>query len=88
MENFYGLGIAPKILPALKSGTFIEAFRAKDHLRDILATIPVWVILNERTALLGAARYACSNSASCSAFVTASIDSPEGIVKLLGRGDG
>lgn len=57
---YLGGGIAPKILPALKSGVFIEAFRAKEHLRPLLATIPVWVILNEGTALLGAARYAAA----------------------------
>ena len=55
---YLGGGIAPKILPALKEGAFIEAFRDKEHLRPLLATIPVWVILNEQAALLGAARYA------------------------------
>jgi glucokinase len=51
-------GIAPKILPALRGPAFLEAFRRKDHLEPLLATIPVWVILEERTAVLGAARYA------------------------------
>ncbi len=57
---YLGGGIAPKIVPALKNGVFIEAFRDKEHLRPLLTTIPVWVILNERTALLGAARYAAA----------------------------
>jgi len=55
---YLGGGIAPKILPALHWDIFLEAFRDKDHLRPLLASIPVWVIRNERTALLGAARYA------------------------------
>ncbi len=55
---FLGGGIAPKILPALKWDPFLEAFRSKDHLRPILETIPVWVVRNELTGLLGAARYA------------------------------
>jgi glucokinase len=55
---YLGGGIAPKILPALKWKEFLEAFRDKDHLRPLLEKIPIWVIRNERTALLGAARYA------------------------------
>ena len=55
---YLGGGIAPKILPALRWDVFLEAFRDKEHLRPLLVTIPVWVIRNECTALLGAARYA------------------------------
>ncbi len=51
-------GIAPKILPALQGEVFLEPFRDKDHLRPLLSKIPVWVIRNELTGLLGAARYA------------------------------
>ncbi len=51
-------GIAPKILPALETGTFIEAFRAKEPMVDLLATIPVSVVLNRRAGLLGAAVHA------------------------------
>lgn len=57
---YLGGGIAPKILAALQGPVFIEAFRDKDHLRGILSEIPVWVILNEHTAVLGAARYAAT----------------------------
>jgi glucokinase len=57
---YLGGGIAPKILPALKWNDFLEAFRDKDHLKPLLETIPVWVIRNERAALLGAARYAAA----------------------------
>lgn len=52
---FVGGGIAPKILPALQDGRFIEAFRAKGLMSDLVATIPVKVILNAEAGLLGAA---------------------------------
>ncbi len=55
---YLGGGIASRILPALKRGLFLEAFRAKAPLVDLLATIPVFVILNRRAGLLGAAVYA------------------------------
>jgi glucokinase len=53
-----GGGIAPKMLPALKRGPFLESFRDKGRLRPLLEGIPVKVILEPRTALLGAAAYA------------------------------
>lgn len=52
---YVGGGIAPKILQALERGPFLEAFRAKDPLVDLLRTIPVSVILNPAAGLLGAA---------------------------------
>lgn len=52
---YIGGGIAPKILPALERGSFMEAFRDKDPMVDLLRTLPVQVILNPRAALLGAA---------------------------------
>jgi glucokinase len=55
---YIGGGIAPKILPALRSGAFLEAFRAKEPLADFVATIPVAVILNAEAGLLGAAVHA------------------------------
>jgi len=51
-------GIAPKVLPKIQSGLFMEAFLGKDTYRELLQTIPVHVVLNEKTALLGAAHYA------------------------------
>lgn len=53
-----GGGIAPKILPVLRDGTFLESFRAKGRLRPMLEAIPVRVLLEPRTALLGAAAFA------------------------------
>jgi len=55
---FVGGGIAPKILSALTGGSFMRAFRAKPPLEAMLASIPVKVILNPDTGLLGAAVYA------------------------------
>ena len=52
---YVGGGIAPKILPALQSGSFLDAFRAKEPMADLVATIPVSVILNPDAGLLGAA---------------------------------
>jgi glucokinase len=55
---YVGGGIAPKILPALQSGTFLDAFRSKAPMSDFVATIPVAVILNPDAGLLGAAVHA------------------------------
>lgn len=57
---YIGGGIAPKILPALTSGLFLDAFRSKDPLADFVAMIPVAVILNPESGLLGAAVHANS----------------------------
>ena len=59
---YVGGGIAPKILPALESGLFLEAFRAKEPMAALVATIPVAVILNPDAGLLGAAVHAGSIS--------------------------
>jgi len=53
-------GIAPKILEQLQDGTFIKAFRAKGRMRALLERIPVRVVLNDDTALQGAAVFAAS----------------------------
>ncbi|HZV81010.1 MAG TPA: glucokinase [Geobacteraceae bacterium] len=55
---YLGGGIAPKIIERLKGFGFMEAFSAKGRLSPLLETIPVRVILNDRTALLGAGRCA------------------------------
>jgi glucokinase len=52
---YIGGGIAPKILPLLQSGLFMQAFLQKGRMRPLLEKMPVNIILNERTALLGAA---------------------------------
>jgi glucokinase len=55
---YVGGGIAPKILPLLQRGDFMEAFRAKPPMEGMLARMPVRVILNDEAGLLGAAVYA------------------------------
>ena len=57
---FIGGGIAPKILARLRGPGFVRAFVAKGRMRPLLEAMPVRVILNDRLALLGAARYAAS----------------------------
>ena len=52
---YVGGGIAPKILPALKTGSFMEAFLAKEPMRELLSKVPVKVILNPDAGLVGAA---------------------------------
>jgi len=56
--TYVGGGIAPKILPKLQDGTFRAAFIAKGRFARLLEDVPVRVILDPRTALYGAARYA------------------------------
>lgn len=55
---YLGGGIAPKILPALQNGTFMKSFLAKGRYKRLLGKIPVRVMLNPHTALLGAASVA------------------------------
>jgi glucokinase len=57
-------GIAPKILPKLASSIFLEAFLDKGRMRPLLESMPVQVIVNENTGLLGAARCAVMRSRS------------------------
>ena len=55
---YLGGGIAPRILPALRSAAFERGFRDKEPHRPLLEDIPVWVVLDDRAALWGAARHA------------------------------
>jgi glucokinase len=55
---YLGGGIAPKILPRLTSGMFLDAFFNKGRMRPVLESMPVKVILNDRVALYGAALHA------------------------------
>ena len=58
-----GGGIAPRILPRLQRPGFLEAFQDKGRFRSFLEAIPVRVILNDRTALRGAAWHAQTSRA-------------------------
>ena len=51
-------GIAPKILPELQDGRFRAAFLAKGRMRSFLEAMPVHVVLDPQTTVLGAAALA------------------------------
>ena len=55
---YLGGGIVPKILPFFQGQEFMKAFTAKGRFAPLLAEIPVRVILNDNTALLGTVEYA------------------------------
>ncbi len=55
---FLGGGIPPKIIDLLRRPLFLESFLDKGRLRPLLETLPIKVVLNDETALLGAARNA------------------------------
>ncbi len=61
---YLGGGIPPKILPILKESDFIARFTAKGRFSDFLSAVPVWVIQNDRAALMGAARCALALSST------------------------
>ena len=59
---YLGGGIAPKILPALKRGGFMSAFLDKGRMAEVLAGMPVRVVLEPRASLLGAGQVAWEKS--------------------------
>lgn len=61
---YLGGGIAPKIATKLRSQTFSDSFVKKGRLAPLLETISVSIILNEDTALLGAAHVAAQQALS------------------------
>ena len=63
---YVGGGIAPRIIEKLKDGTFMKAFADKGRLSQLLIHMPVRVILESRTALIGAAAYAEARAAELS----------------------
>lgn len=48
-------GIAPVILEKLRDGTFLQAFTGKGRMASLLERVPVRVIVNPNTGLIGAA---------------------------------
>lgn len=54
---YLGGGIPPRILSALKGETFMNAFLNKGRFKELMARMPVYVVLNPRTPIMGAARY-------------------------------
>jgi glucokinase len=56
-------GIATKILPKLREGSFFQAFCGKSKLAPVLARIPIWVVMNEDAPMWGAAYQALTSLA-------------------------
>jgi len=52
---FLGGGIAPKILPRLKNGIFMQSFLNKGRMKQALESIPIHIVLNDKAGLMGAA---------------------------------
>jgi len=57
---YLGGGIAPKLLAKLKDGTFMKAFKNKGRYARFMGSIPVKVVMNQKTPLLGAASVAAA----------------------------
>lgn len=60
---FIGGGIAPRLLTKLQGPAFMRAFYTKGRLQPVLEAIPVRVIMNDKTALYGAAQCAAIRGA-------------------------
>jgi glucokinase len=63
---YLGDGIAPKMLRTMQGGVFMQAFKDKGRLSEVLVHTPVHVILESRAALMGAAAYAEARAAEIS----------------------
>lgn len=55
---YLGGGIAPALLPVLREEGFLSSFLSKGRMSELLARVPVAVILDPDASLLGAAEYA------------------------------
>jgi glucokinase len=55
---FVGGGIAPRILPVLQDGSFMQGFSDKGRFSDLMKSMEVSVALNPQATLSGAAHYA------------------------------
>ena len=60
-----GGGIAPKIVEKLREPKFLEAFTAKGRMAKLLQEVPIKVIVNDKTALVGVARVALFGIRMC-----------------------
>lgn len=54
---FLGGGIPPKTAKLFQQDVFVETFLTCDRQRDLMDIIPIKIIMNDKTALLGAAYY-------------------------------
>jgi glucokinase len=65
---YVGGGIAPKICKVIAGGEFLRAFLEKERMESLMPQIPLRVILNDRTGLMGAACYAATIRRAPGAF--------------------
>ncbi|PSL43419.1 glucokinase [Chitinophaga niastensis] len=55
---FLGGGIPPKIAPLLETGEFYHHYMQGDRMAELLASVPIHIVNNDKSALWGAAFYA------------------------------
>jgi len=55
---YIGGGIAPQLANNFLHGAFCSSFCNKGRFKTLLQSIPIYIIMNDKTALLGAASYA------------------------------
>ncbi len=55
---YIGGGIVTKMLPRITEGAFMRSFTAKGRYAEMMREVPVWIILDPKTARLGAAEAA------------------------------
>ncbi|MGB5482806.1 MAG: glucokinase, partial [Eudoraea sp.] len=58
---YLGGGIVPKILAMINREIFTENFVATGRMNPLLQQMPVQVVLNDKTPLLGAAYYGATH---------------------------
>lgn len=70
---YIGGGIASKLGDLFTNGVFMKSFLEKDRMQDFMPQIPVRVVLNDRTGLLGAAQYALARERAESGMPTVTV---------------
>lgn len=55
---YLGGGIAAHLVHEIQKSSFVSAFSNKGRFKGLLQSIPIWIVLNDQAALLGAAYYA------------------------------
>ena len=57
---YVGGGIAPKLADEFASSAFVERFMAKGRMRALMEDMPVYLVLDDRAGLWGAASHAAA----------------------------
>ena len=55
---YVGGGIVTKMLSKMKTGAFVESFLAKGRYRELMTGIPIRILLDPKTSMIGAAHAA------------------------------